>query len=241
MQNQKVLKVILVTTLLTLISLGCIFTPTLGSMETSSERVDLNGIQEAQVELRMGAGELTVGPGTDALMEGDFRFSSRNYRPLIDYSTTSAERGTLVIEQEEVRSFSLNQDYTLEWDLRFTEAIPLDMYVALGAGKSSLDFSQLELSALEIDMGAGELEVYLPAKINADLPVSIQGGVGKLSLYLPADTASTAVITGGLGEFNVSGMERQGSQYIVGDPERGPAIQLDIEAGVGQMNIEVLD
>jgi len=241
MKDRRGLKIILVITVLALTSLGCIVTSSVNRMDSSSEVIELDGIQEADVELRMGAGELTVGSGTGELLVGDFRYSSRDYRPRIDYSVVSGKRGELVIEQEEVRSFNLNSDYHLEWDLTFTDSINFDMYVALGAGKSSLDFRGLQLETLEIDMGAGDLEVYLPGELRADLPVSIQGGVGELTIYLPEDTAVEADLTGGLGELNVYDLERQGGLYVTGDPQSSPSIQLDVEAGIGEMTVEVID
>ncbi len=241
MKNRRGLKLLLIITVLALAGLGCIFTSSVGRMDSSSEVIELEGIQKADVELRMGAGELTVSSGTRELLEGDFRYSSRDYRPRIDYSVVSGNRGELVIEQEEVRSFNLNSDYRLEWDLSLTDSIPLDIYVSLGAGKSTLDFSGLKLESLEIDMGAGDLEVYLPGKLSADLPVSIQGGIGELTIYLPEDTAVEADMTGGLGELNVYDLERQGGRYIAGNPDRDPSIQLNVEAGIGEMTVEVID
>jgi hypothetical protein len=241
MMDRRGLKLLMIVTVLASVSLGCIFTPYVGRMDSSSEVIELEGIQEADVELRMGAGELTVSSGTRELLEGDFRYSSRDYRPRIDYSVVSGKRGDLVIEQEEVRSFNLNSDYRLEWDLSLTNSIPLDIYVGLGAGKSTLDFSDLNLVSLEIDMGAGDLEVYLPGDLTADLPVSIQGGVGELRIYLPHDTAVEADITAGLGELNADDLERRGGRYIAGEPDRDPSIQLDVEAGIGEMTVEVID
>lgn len=241
MMNNRGLKLLLVISVLALFSLGCIVTSSGGRMDSSSELIELDGIQEAAVELRLGAGELTVGSGTEALLEGNFRYSSRDYRPRIDYTVISGSRGELEVEQEEVRSFNLNTDYRLEWDLAFTDSIPLDMYVALGAGKSTLNFSDLKLESLEVDMGAGDLEVYLPGNLTADLPVSIQGGVGELTIYLPQDTAVEADISGGLGELRVDDLKRQGGLYIAGDPQSAPSIQLDVEAGIGQMTVEVID
>jgi N-terminal domain of toast_rack, DUF2154 len=46
-----------------------------GEMQRQSESVDLENAQSARVELRMGAGELNVSGGADALMEADFAYN----------------------------------------------------------------------------------------------------------------------------------------------------------------------
>lgn len=239
MEVSRTVKVLLVFAVLSAAAAGCLFTWSSGSMQTRTETIPLEGMDKVVVELRMGAGELSIQSGSDALMEGEFRYSDSDYAPVIDYTTNSGSAGELIIEQEEITQFNLGNDYRLEWDLTFNENVLLDLYVALGAGKSSLDLTELKLSALELDLGAGEVEISLGGNLSEDLRVYIQGGVGELIVTLPDETPIRAEVAGGLGEINVEGLSRDGGAYTSQEYGTGPAIELDIEGGIGEVDLLV--
>ncbi len=239
MEVQRTVKILLVIAVLSAAAVGCLVTGSKGSMESRTETIPLEGVDKAVVELRMGAGELSIQSGKEALMEGQFRYSNSNYAPVIDYTTNSGSTGELIIEQKEVTLFNLGTDYRLEWDLTLNENVRLDLDVALGAGTSSLDLTGLNLSALEMDLGAGEVEVSLGGNLSEDLAVDIQGGVGELTVTLPDETPIRAEVAGGLGEIKVEGLSRDGGAYTSQEYGTGPAIELDIEGGVGQVNLLV--
>lgn len=233
-------KLLVFISVLSLSMLACIVTGRSGRVVEQREVIPLNGLESAEITLRMGAGKLEVGSGTSDLMEGVFTYNDRSYAPVLDYVETGSGSGELVVEQEEIRSFNLRKKYTLEWDLAFTGQIPLDLYISLGAGEAELDTSGLNLSAFELDMGAGEATLILPEQIERDLEVSIQGGVGQLNVEIPEGISVYAEVSGGLGEMEVYGMMQDGSSYYTPDfEENGPSVYLDIEGGVGEINLEV--
>ncbi len=236
---RKTRQLLLVLGALSAAAAGCLITGSNVSMESMSETIPLDGIQEAAVELRMGAGEMSIESGTDALMEGQFRYSDSDYAPVIDYTTVSGSSAELVIEQKEITQFNLGTDYRLEWDLTFNNEVPLDLYIALGAGQSTLDLDELTMTALELDLGAGEVEISLGGNLTEDLDVDIQGGVGELTINLPDDTPIRAEVAGGLGEIYFEGLALEDGAYLSEEYGSGPALELDIEGGIGEVNLVV--
>jgi hypothetical protein len=233
-------KLLVFISVLSLAMLACIVTGRSGRVVEQREVIPVSGLESAEITLRMGAGKLEVGSGTNDLMEGVFTYNDRSYAPVLDYVESGSGSGDLVVEQEEIRSFNLRKKYTLVWDLAFTGQIPLDMYISLGAGEAELDTSGLNLSAFELDMGAGEATLILPEQIERDLEVSIQGGVGQLNVEIPEGVSVYAEVSGGLGEVEVYGMMQDGRSYYTPDYEEGaPAVYLDVEGGVGEINLEV--
>lgn len=239
MKKSSLRKLMLITAALSFSVLACIVTGRTGNLVEEREVIQGENLESAEVTLRMGAGRLEIGSGVSALMEGVFTYSDRNYAPMIDFVETGSGAGELVVEQEEVRSLNLNGDYVLEWDLTFTDEIPLDLYVSLGAGEAVLDTSGLNLSAFELDMGAGEATLILPGQVQEDLEVSIQGGVGQLNVEIAEGTPVYAEIAGGLGSVDVHGLIQEGSAYHTPSYGDGPAVYLDIEGGVGEINLRV--
>lgn len=239
MTKNRLKKLMVGTAVLTLSMMACIVTGRTGRIVEQQETIERDGVTSADLNLRMGAGKLDLRGGSSALLEGSFRYNNRSYAPVIDYVTRGSGVGDLTIEQEEVRRFNLGEDYLLEWHLQVAEDIPLDVYISLGAGKAVIDTRQLDLSGLEVDMGAGEATLILPESVTEDLDVSIQGGVGQLNVEIPEGTPVYADIAGGLGSVEVHGMIRDGNAYQTPAYGEGPAVYLFIEGGIGEINLEV--
>jgi len=230
---------ILILSVLSMAALGCRLSGRPARVESQEEGIPRNGLESAEVELRMGAGSLKIQSGTSEFMEGTFTYGDGNYAPLIDYVSTGSGTGELVIEQEELTNFNLNTDYQLTWDLRFSEEIPIELYLALGAGELFLNGKELPLENLVLDMGAGEATVILGEPLQDDFRVSIQGGVGQLNVELPAGVGIRAEAAGGLGDIDVDGLVRSDGEYVTPEEYEGPMILLDIEGGVGQINLSI--
>jgi hypothetical protein len=133
---------------------GCTFVRRTGPVQTESQTVELEGAESVTVDLRMGAGELTVSGGGDALMEAHFTYNVAEWDPIVDYSV-SGDQGELTVRQLEVQDLVVD-NYRYEWDLRFAEDVPMDMTIRLGAGRSNLDLADLALTSLTVNAGAGD-------------------------------------------------------------------------------------
>jgi|SRR5688572_14515982 hypothetical protein len=127
-----------------------------GEMQRHSEAVDLENAQSVVAELRMGAGELNLTGGADALMEADFAYNVSEWEPEVSYDL-SRETGELTVEQgSSDEGVSLGGDARNKWDLRFNDEVPTDLRVEMGAGESDLDLDSLTLTGLDLEMGAGD-------------------------------------------------------------------------------------
>ena len=69
----KILKVVsslaIVTVLLVTLGCGTTSSARVGSLQTESQSVELEGVEPVRVEIEMGAGELNVAGGADELMD----------------------------------------------------------------------------------------------------------------------------------------------------------------------------
>ena len=212
-----------------------------GEMQRQSESVDLENAQSARVELRMGAVELNVSGGADALMEADFAYNVSEWEPEVSYDV-SGETGELSVEQgssdEGVR---VGGDARNEWEVRFNDEVPTDLQVEMGAGESDLDLDSLTLTGLDLEMGAGQTTVDLTGDYGQDLEARLEGGVGEATVLLPSEVGVRARAEGGLGKINAEGLQREGDSYVndaYGDSD--VTLEVDVRGGVGQINLEVV-
>jgi hypothetical protein len=211
-----------------------------GEMQRESQSVGLENAQSVGADLKMGAGELNVTGGADALMEGEFSYNVPDWKPKVDYGV-SGDTGELIVEQGSGGGVRLGGNARNEWDLRFNDEVPTDLVVKMGAGESDLDLDSLTLTGLNLQMGAGKTTVDLTGDYAQDFDASIQGGVGEATVLLPSEVGVRARAEGGLGKINAEGLQREGDSYVndaYGDSD--VTLEIDVQGGVGQINLEVV-
>jgi hypothetical protein len=153
-------------------------------------------------------------------------------------------------------------DYRYEWDLRLNDAVPMEMSVDMGAGSTDLALGTLaltrldveggagdvnvdlsgssSLTRLEIDGGAGRITVDLTGDWQTDLDADIGGGVGQITVRLPRSVGVRVDVSVGIGGVNASGLTRDGDDYV-NDAygESDVTLRIDIRGGVGEINLEL--
>jgi hypothetical protein len=124
----KRLVVLLVLLVIAGVLLGSCGTQRVGEMQRETQTVDLEDAQSVEAELRMGAGELNVTGGADALMEADFSYNVADWQPEVSYDV-SGDTGELIVEQGSSEGVPVGGDARNEWDVRFNDEVPTELRV----------------------------------------------------------------------------------------------------------------
>lgn len=256
----------LIATLLILIAVVFIATACdggvrVGDLQTKSQTVELGDADSVDVEIQMGAGELDVSGGASELLEATFTYNVEELNPRASY-----DNGRLVVEDSDVAegfgSLLDLDEYRNEWDLKLNEDVPMVMTINLGAGLSHLALGALALTSLNInggagdvdvdltgsqslsrfdfEMGAGEVTIDLTGDWQNDLDARLSGGLGEITIRLPGDVGVSVDVETGIGGVNASGLTKDGDIYT--NDAYGASdvtLRIDIEGGVGQINLEV--
>lgn len=244
-------------------SMSCVtvsFNPAeVGELQQKTEVVELGDVDEVRVDVKMGAGKLSIQSGAeDALMEASFAYNVTDWEPEVEY-----EDARLVIRQPNAQDIPFGDDVQYDWDLVLNERVPMDLRVDFGAGECDLELGDLAitnldmtlgagdirldlednetLERLEFDMGAGDVFIDLRGNWEDDVDVSVQGGVGQTTIRVPEDIGVRVEVTKGLGGINADGFRKQGSTYT-NDAygESDATIYIIVQAGLGQINL-ILD
>lgn len=211
-----------------------------GEPQRESRTVDFDDARSVGVELRMGAGELDVTGGADALMEADFVYSFEEWKPEVAYKVNGGA-GELRVRQGGGENISTGDDARNEWALRLGDDVPMDLRVQMGAGESDLDLDSLSLTGLDLQIGAGRTTVDLTGDYGRDLTATIQGGVGEATIRLPGEIGVRVNASGGLGRINAEGLRRDGEAYVNDSyGESDVLLDVDVQGGVGEINLEVV-
>jgi N-terminal domain of toast_rack, DUF2154 len=211
-----------------------------GKMQHVSKSVDPENAQSVHAQLKMGAGELNLTGGADQLMEGDFSYNVSDWKPKVSYDV-SDKKGELVVKQGSAEGGGLSGGARNEWDINMNDEVPTDLVVQVGAGESDLDLDSLTLAGLKLQMGAGKTTVDLTGDYAQGFDARIQGGVGEATIELPSEVGVKAKAQGGLGKINAEGLERVGDSYV-NDAygESDVTLNVDVQGGVGEINLEVV-
>jgi len=216
---------------------GCVidFDQRTGPDQHETQSIDLDKSEMVRVEIKLGAGELTVDGGASKLMDGDFTYNIPSWKPSVNY-TASSFRGTLRIEQPRGAHGGSHVNY--KWNVRLNDKVPMDISAEFGAGEARMNLGSLDLRSVHVNMGVGEARLDLRGKPSRDYTVEINGGVGTATVYLPHDVGVIAKAAGGIGSISVRGLEKRGGEYINPAHENAPVtIHLDVHGGVGEINL----
>ncbi len=216
---------------------GCSFSnaPT-GPTEHETRSVDLDKAEMARVNLRMGAGDLTINGGAQKFVDADFTYNVPSWKPDFRYTNTGV-RGDLTIEQPSSSStHGGNTKYN--WDLKFNDGVPLDMTIRFGAGEAHLNLGSLSLRSLNVEMGVGELQLDLRGHPARSYDVVVRGGVGEATIHLPNDAGIEAEAHGGIGGISAKGLRQENGRYVNDALETAKTkIHLNISGGIGAINL----
>jgi hypothetical protein len=208
-----------------------------GETRTESKTVALGAAHSVRVSLNMKAGELKVGGGATQLLDADFAYNVREWKPEVTYEVSGGV-GNLDVEQP--GSASSTGNTRNDWDVHLNNKAPMEMTVNMGAGRATLTLTGLALSRLELNMGAGETTIDLTGDWKKDLSAQIHGGVGKATIRLPRDVGVHVVARGGLGSINASDFQKQGDAYVNDVYGKSPVtLQIEVEGGVGEIDLEL--
>jgi hypothetical protein len=197
------------------------------SWETSSVRV----------EITYGAGDLKVTGGAEKLL-ADFIYNVAKLKP-----ECGIHCGKLVVQQPSAEGLPALQgltDFRNEWDLHISNEVPMDLSVDMGAGVSNLQLAGLSLTGLDVNLGAGDHTVDLSGDWARNLDATIDAGAAVINLRLPSDVGVRVEVEAGPHTIETTGLTKDGNVYTnaaygVSDV----TLQIDLQAGIGSINLEV--
>jgi hypothetical protein len=208
-----------------------------GPTRYESQAIDLDKADRVRVELRMGAGELRIGSGTEKLMQAYFTYNVPSWKPVVNYAPSSSTAELKVEQPSGVHSGLNGRKY--EWDLRFNDQKPLDLAVHFGAGQGQLDLGRLNLRSVEVHMGVGQMELDLRGQPKASYSVDVHGGIGQATVRLPSGVGVEAHAAGGIGHIEMRGLTSEGgSRWVNRELGHSPiTVRVNVNGGIGEIRL----
>ena len=200
-----------------------------------SRTVERQGAKSVNVSLESSSGEFIIGGGSSHLLDADFNYSDSYETPRVDYTVTDSV-GRLRISQDDGNThFGRSHN---QWNLRFSNDVPLELKVEMGAGRGQLHLRDLPVTRLDMTMGAGQADVDLTGDRKSDLVADLEGGVGQVTIRLPRKIGVVVRASGGIGAVDAHGLHHEDGEYTNEAYGKTPVtIRLTVQGGVGQISL----
>ncbi|MGC8873991.1 MAG: LiaI-LiaF-like domain-containing protein [Chloroflexia bacterium] len=197
------------------------------------------GIDRAEVEIRMGVGRLVLGPVEQRGHLAEIVAQTGGWPAPETSLRTSGGTAYLSIRAREGGWQWLRWNQDAEWQVRLTRDVPLRVRVVAGVSRSDLDLSVLQVEEFSLEGGVGEVQLILPARVR-DGVVRIQGGVGAVHVLVPEGVAIEARVRGGVGNLDIDTgrFPKIGDAYRSSNYDRASyRLELEIEGGIGAVTV----
>lgn len=205
------------------------------SVHHQTRTVEVQNAKTLNASVQASAGQVTISGGSSRLLDADFDFNSSYGTPQVDYHVDSGVGQLTISQDDHGPNFGISHN---DWNLRFSNDIPLELKVDMGAGEGRLHLRDVRVTRLTLNMGAGHVDVDLTGDRKKDLDADIEGGVGQATIRLPKKVGVVVHASGGIGSINAHDFKHEDDQYTNDAYGKTPAtIRLKVEGGVGEINL----
>jgi hypothetical protein len=202
-----------------------------------TQAVELQGAKTVDLDLNVPAGNLNITGGSGRLLDADFRYDKREYKPHLDYSV-SGDHGQLHISNDDVHSDTHWGTEGSDWDLRVANGVPLGFHLEMGAGQANMKLNGVQVKDFDIHMGAGQLDLDLTGPRTTNVTGTIEGGVGQATIRLPKDVGVHVEASGGIGSVDPQGLHKDGDAYVNDAYGKSAnSIDLTVHGGIGEIRL----
>jgi len=201
-----------------------------GAAPTEHLAIPLRGAPAAAVRIRFGAGTLAARQAAAGmLVDGTYAGG-----------VVARDLGPGRIELSQDTTYGMPWlDHRSDWDVGLTGEVPLDLRLEAGASRTTLDLRSLQVRSLELQTGASETRVVLPAAAGAT-QVRAEAGAASLTIEIPTGVAARIRTRMALGNSAIDEgrFPRVGDLYQSIDyGTSANRVDLDIQGGVGSVRV----
>jgi len=220
---------------------GCSSAVAIGKEKQSEINVKKDKAKQLEVTLNAGVGHLNISGGAGDWVEGEINYNIDDYKPKIKYDRIG-NKGKVTIEQSKKNLSGIKMgNIKNTWDLQLTNKIPIELEVNTGASETYLDLQGLQLSALDIHAGVGDITVDLSGKWKESFNVDLDMGVGQSTIILPRNVGVKIKSSKGIGQSNFNGFISEGNGVYVNEAFKDADVKIIVntDLGIGQANFEL--
>lgn len=197
---------------------------------------DYPELTAGELDLDFGAGKLSIESTIGNWAEGRFRGF-----PAVSTVTESGKKLKLKIspKDEELKNFWFNRGKNA-WKLNLSPQLYWEVLIKSGAVKGELNLMGIPLRRLDLNLGAGDMEIRLGGN-GGDTKVKVEAGVSSLKIFIPESTGLKVSLDGALTKTNLEelGLLPVNKRYVSENYETaGERVDLELDIAVSKLEIK---
>lgn len=201
-----------------------------GSGLTETLALPLEGVTEAAVRIKFGAGDLsTATAAAGQVIDGSFGGG-------VTFKRTAP--GRFELEQDTSHGWPWF-DRGFSWKVGLTGEVPLDLRIDAGASRNVFDLRELRVRNVELHTGASDTRILLPRAAGAT-NVRAETGAASLTLEIPDGVAARIHTRVVLGSVHVDQARFPQTASGYESPDYATAanrVDIDVQGGVGSLKV----
>jgi len=194
-----------------------------------------DSVKQGNLKMDLGFGELYI----DSTSSNDFKYNVPKKITSV-YSRSNDKSASVEFEQDEKLFFNWGDEGSLTYDLSVPEDIEWDIDINTGAIDAVIDLEDLDVRNLDIDCGAGDIDITY-GKIAPLVYTEIDCGATEISLNIPEGVGIEINLDGLIKENNFLNhglIKVTDSIYRSRDFEKEDIkIFVEIDTGVGEVTL----
>jgi hypothetical protein len=193
-------------------------------------------IQNARVEVKAGAGKLVIGSESNQSEVVTAQLES-THASLRENSWRDGDTQRVEIGISDSSNWWIGNWHN-DLFVQLSESLPMELAVNAGASTVDADVSNVQLSRLNMDVGASTTTLTLGDKAD-ELNVNIKAGASSLTVRVPRDAGVSVRTQGGLSSSNFDGLQEVGDRYETeGFTDAQKKITIDAEVGAASFRLQ---
>lgn len=197
-----------------------------------------NKTKRASLDLELGGVNLEIGSTSDTSLLNGY-VESRDVDKKLDYSNNGEEAQIVLKERNNRINLKGNKGY--KSSLNLSDKIFWDIDGDIGAVDGNMDFRNLRVNNLDLDFGAGDIDLLLGNNVE-NLNVNIDAGATDISITVPKDLGVRVKLDGAIKSSNLKNLnwKQENGWYV--SPNYDSSLSkasIDVDMGVGNFELKV--
>ncbi|MFA5536509.1 MAG: toast rack family protein [Bacillota bacterium] len=193
-------------------------------------------IERASLDLNYGAGTLSIAGNSDRKLA--FVYSDYESEPWIAQKTTGKHGEYSVKQKRDSFTNYLPGTGTRKWEFKLPANILWDLALDVGAAKATLDFREVDLKYLDLNMGAGDVTIWIGDR-RLETELKVDAGASNIKIIVPDNIGLKVKMDGGLNSSNLDsiGLVKDGSYYVTENSTSSSKLFLNFSGGVNKFEL----
>jgi len=191
----------------------------------------------AKLDLDIGAAKINVGSEVESLLVANLKGRDLDYNETYKNNKETAQ---FSFESKNIRAINLKNN-NADYSFNLNKDIIWDLDLDLGAVSGKLNLEEVPVRSIDLDFGAGNIDIVLGTKYN-NSNIKIDSGASNLTIVVPKDAGVKLKLDTALTKTNIDDLNltKSGDYYLSSNyEEANTKLEFDIDMGAGKIDFKI--